>query len=78
MIVSVTAIPDKQTNMSQDTLGAVEIQEGKAAPKIVRKRKREFSFLAGAVVLIALAGVVAKMPPRERNRSKGIQMMPRR
>jgi RND family efflux transporter MFP subunit len=48
--------------MSQDTLGAVEIQEGKAAPKIVRKRKREFSFLAGAVVLIALAAVVAKMP----------------
>src|ERR1700736_5860471 len=62
MIVSVTAIPDKQTNMSQDTLGAVEIQEGKAAPKIVRKRKREFSFLAAAVVLIALAGVVAKLP----------------
>src|ERR1700730_9220389 len=62
MIVSVTAIPDKQTNMSQDTLGAVEIQEGKAAPKIVRKRKREFSFLAAAVALIALAGVVAKMP----------------
>jgi RND family efflux transporter MFP subunit len=48
--------------MSQDTLGAVEIREGKAAPKIVRKRKREFSFLAGAVVLIALAAVVAKMP----------------
>jgi RND family efflux transporter MFP subunit len=48
--------------MSQDTLGAVETQEGKAAPKIVRKRKREFSFLAGAVVLIALAAVVAKMP----------------
>src|ERR1700730_16328028 len=62
MIVSVTAIPDKQTNMSQDTLGAVEIQEGKAAPKIVRKRKREFSFLAAAVALIALAGVVAKLP----------------
>src|ERR1700676_2535700 len=48
--------------MSQNTLGAVEIREGKAAPKIVRKRKREFSFLAGAVVLIALAAVVAKMP----------------
>jgi RND family efflux transporter MFP subunit len=47
--------------MSQDTLGAVEIQEGKAAPKMVRKRKREFSFLAGAVVLIALAAVVAKL-----------------
>ena len=62
MIVSDNAIPEKQTNMSQDTLGAVETQEGKAAPKIVRKRKREFSFLAGAVVLIALAAVVAKMP----------------
>jgi RND family efflux transporter MFP subunit len=62
MIVSVNAIPDKQTNMSQDTLGAVEIREGKAAPKIVRKRTREFSFLAGAVVLMTLAAVVAKMP----------------
>jgi RND family efflux transporter MFP subunit len=61
MIVSDNAIPEKPTNMSQDTLGAVETQEGKAAPKIVRKRKREFSFLAGAVVLIALAAVVAKM-----------------
>jgi len=57
--------------MSQNTLGAVEIREGKAAPKIVRKRKREFSFLAGAVVLIALAAVVAKMPAPRTQRVQG-------
>jgi RND family efflux transporter MFP subunit len=47
--------------MSQDTLGAVEIQEGKAAPKIAGKRKKDFSFLAGAVVLIALAAIGVEM-----------------
>jgi len=47
--------------MSQDTLGAVEIQEGKAAPKITGKRKKDFSFLAGAVVLIALAAIGVEM-----------------
>jgi RND family efflux transporter MFP subunit len=43
--------------MSQDTLGAVEVQESKAAPKIAGKRRKKFSFLAGAVVLIALAAI---------------------
>jgi RND family efflux transporter MFP subunit len=43
--------------MSQDTLGAVEVQESKAAPKIAEKRRKRFSFLAGAVVLIALAAI---------------------
>jgi RND family efflux transporter MFP subunit len=43
--------------MSQDTLGAVEVQESKAAPKIAGKRRKRFSFLAGAVVLIALAAI---------------------
>jgi RND family efflux transporter MFP subunit len=45
----------KQTNMSQDTLGVVEIQERKAAPKIAGKRKIKFWLLGGAAVLIALA-----------------------
>src|ERR1700676_735344 len=56
--------------MSQNTLGAVEIREGKAAPKIVRKRKREFSFLAGAVVLIAFAAIGIEM---RSSRKKPIQ-----
>jgi RND family efflux transporter MFP subunit len=51
----------KQTDMSQDTLGAVEIQEGKAAPKIARKPKKDLFFLAGAVVLIALAAIGVEM-----------------
>jgi RND family efflux transporter MFP subunit len=62
MIVSANANPRKKTNMSQDALGAVEIQDRKAAPKIAGKRKKEFSLLAGAVVLIALAAVVVEMP----------------
>jgi RND family efflux transporter MFP subunit len=62
MIVSANANPIKKTNMSQDALGAVEIQDRKAAPKIAGKRKKEFSLLAGAVVLIALAAVVVEMP----------------
>jgi hypothetical protein len=36
-------------------LGVVEIQEHKSVPKLTEKRKRKFSFLAGAIVLIALA-----------------------
>jgi RND family efflux transporter MFP subunit len=62
MIVSANANSRKKTNMSQDALGAVEIQDRKAAPKIAGKRKKEFSLLAGAVVLIALAAVVVEMP----------------
>src|SRR5580658_458163 len=47
--------------MNQDTLAAVEIQERKAAPKIAGKRKKEFSFLAGAGVLFALAAIGVEM-----------------
>jgi RND family efflux transporter MFP subunit len=47
--------------MSQETLDAVEIQERKTAPKNARKRKKEFSFLAGAVLLIALAAIGVEM-----------------
>jgi RND family efflux transporter MFP subunit len=59
--------------MSQDTLGAVEIQEGKAAPEIARRRKKEFSFLAGAVVLIALAAIGVEM---RASRTRPIQQHP--
>jgi RND family efflux transporter MFP subunit len=47
--------------MSQGNLGAVEIQERKAVPQIGRKRKIKFSFLAGAVLLIALAAIGVEM-----------------
>jgi RND family efflux transporter MFP subunit len=47
--------------MSQGNLGAVEIQERKAVPPIARKRKIKFSFLAGAVLLIALAAIGVEM-----------------
>ena len=43
--------------MSQSSLDTVEIQEPKSAPRIARKRRIEFPFLAGAVVLIALAAI---------------------
>jgi RND family efflux transporter MFP subunit len=56
----------KQTDMSQDTLGVVEIQERKAAPKIAGKRKKGFSFLSGAVVLIALAAIGVEMQAQRR------------
>jgi RND family efflux transporter MFP subunit len=41
--------------MNQGSLSTVEIQEHKSTPRIARKRRIEFPFLAGAVVLIALA-----------------------
>jgi RND family efflux transporter MFP subunit len=47
--------------MSQGNLGAVEIQERKAVPPIARKRKIKFSFLVGAVLLIALAAIGVEM-----------------
>jgi len=43
--------------MSQGNLGAVEILERKGVSQIARKRKIEFSFLAGAVVLMALVAI---------------------
>jgi RND family efflux transporter MFP subunit len=43
--------------MSQFDLDAVEIQERKSVPQIARKRRRKFSFLPGAVVLLALAAI---------------------
>jgi RND family efflux transporter MFP subunit len=56
--------------MSQDTLGAVEIQERRAAPKIAGKRKRGFSFLAGTVVLVALAAIGVQMLTSTRQSSQ--------
>jgi RND family efflux transporter MFP subunit len=69
----------KQTNMSQDTLGAVAIQERKAAPKLAGKRKRAFSSLAGVVVLIALGALGVEMrissrQPTQRHSDKVAEM----
>jgi RND family efflux transporter MFP subunit len=47
--------------MSRGTVGVVEIQERKADPKIAGKRRMKFSFLGGAVVLIALAAIGVAM-----------------
>ena len=47
--------------MSEGNLGVAEINERKAVPQIARKGKIKFSFLAGAVVLIALAAIGIEM-----------------
>jgi RND family efflux transporter MFP subunit len=59
--------------MSQVTLGAVEIQERKTAPKFAGNRKKEFSFLAGVVVLIALVAIGLQT---QASRRKSIQRHP--
>ena len=53
-----TVAPDlfqKQTEVSQGSLGVVEIWQRKSVPQKAGKRRRTFPLLAGAVVLIALA-----------------------
>jgi RND family efflux transporter MFP subunit len=45
----------KQTEMSQNSLGAVEISEQKSVPQKAGKKRSKVPLLAGAVVLIALA-----------------------
>ena len=47
--------------MSKGNWTAVEIQEHKAVPPMARKARRKFPFLAGAVVLIALAAIGVAM-----------------
>ena len=43
--------------MSEETLGAVEIQKRTTALKTARNRKKGFPFLAGTVVLMTLAAI---------------------
>jgi RND family efflux transporter MFP subunit len=43
--------------MSEGNLGVAEIQEREAVPQIAERRKLRFSFLAGAIVLVALAAM---------------------
>jgi RND family efflux transporter MFP subunit len=47
----------RQTNMSEGKLAVAEIQERETVPPIVKKRKLGFSFLAGAILLVALAAI---------------------
>ena len=58
--------------MSQGSFDIVEIQEHKSAPRIARKRRIEFPFLAGALVLIALAviGVEVRSSKRQAVRQR--------
>jgi RND family efflux transporter MFP subunit len=51
------SIPRKQTNMSEGNLAVAEVQEREAAPQIVKERKLRVPFLAGAIVLVALAAL---------------------
>jgi RND family efflux transporter MFP subunit len=51
------SIPRKQTNMSEGNLAVAETQGREAVPQIVRKRKLRLPFLAGAIVLVALAAI---------------------
>jgi RND family efflux transporter MFP subunit len=69
----------KPNKMSQANLGAVEIHEREAVPLVARKRKKIFSFPAGAVVLIALAaiGVVMRssiIHPTQQHFNKAAEM----
>src|SRR3984957_8777656 len=47
--------------MSQIHTGVTEIQERQLVPPITRRRRRKFSFLAGAAVLIALVALGIKL-----------------
>jgi RND family efflux transporter MFP subunit len=51
------SVPRKQTNMSEGNLAIAEIHEREAVPQMVRKRKLRFPFLAGAIVLVAVAAI---------------------
>jgi RND family efflux transporter MFP subunit len=68
-----TVAPDlfqKQTEMSEGSLGVVEIAEPKSVPQKPEKRRRKFPFLAGAVVLVALAVIGVEM---RSSRTQGVR-----
>ena len=65
--------------MSRDNLGVVETNEREAVPQIARERKITFSFLAGAVVLLALAAIGVEMrssitQPTQQHSNKAAEM----
>jgi RND family efflux transporter MFP subunit len=65
--------------MSQFDLGVDEIQERKSVPQIARKSRRKFSFLPGAVVLIALAAIgielrSSRTQPSQQHPNKAAEM----
>jgi RND family efflux transporter MFP subunit len=57
--------------MSQDTEGAVENHKHKTIPKNAGKRKRGFSLLVGAVLLVALTAIGVETRPSNRQSIQG-------
>jgi RND family efflux transporter MFP subunit len=51
------SIPGKKINMSEGNLAVAEIQEREAVPHLVKKRRIRRPYLAGAIVLVALAAI---------------------
>ncbi len=65
--------------MSEGNLGVAEIQEREAVPQIVKKGKLRFSFLAGAIILVALAAIGIELRSSrtqsiQQPSDKGVQM----
>jgi RND family efflux transporter MFP subunit len=73
------SIPRKQTNMSEGNLAVAEIHVREAVPQIGKKRKLRFSFLAGAIVLVALASIgieswFSRTQPIQQHSNKAAEM----
>ncbi len=49
--------------MSEGNLAVAEFHEREAVPPLVKKRRRRFPFLAGAIVLVALAAIGIRLWP---------------
>jgi multidrug efflux pump subunit AcrA (membrane-fusion protein) len=64
--------------MSEGNLAVAEISERKAVPQIVKKRKLRLPFLAGAIVLVALATIgiesrFSRTPPIQQDSNKAAE-----
>jgi RND family efflux transporter MFP subunit len=65
--------------MSEGNLAVAEIHEREAVPQIGKKRKLRFSFLAGAIVLVALAAIgieswFSRTQPIQQHSNKAAEM----
>ena len=65
--------------MSEGNLAVAEIHEREAVPQIAKKRKLRFSFLAGAIVLVALAAIgieswFSRTQPIQQHSNKAAEM----
>jgi RND family efflux transporter MFP subunit len=73
------SIPRNQTNISEGNLAVAEIHEREAVPQIGKKRKLRFSFLAGVIVLVALASIgieswFSRTQPIQQHSNKAAEM----